>query len=132
MSWTSSNYKPANVLRCVYDRIYVKLSHSVSKLFGYVLQCLHLFLQRRPRDARESPAIPLPRVSPDSHACARISPSFLPLGESQTPRSLLGENLHVAVRGFAIQQFSHGVYSKKTVKFCNGNLNPTSWRFTFI
>ena len=45
VSWTSSNYKPANVLRCVYDRIYVKLSHSVNKLFGYVLQCLHLFLQ---------------------------------------------------------------------------------------
>ena len=43
-SQTSSNYKPANVLRCVYDRIYVKLSHSVNKLYGYVLQCLHLFL----------------------------------------------------------------------------------------
>ena len=43
-SRTSSNYKPANVLRCVYDRIYVKLSHSVNKLYGYVLQCLHLFL----------------------------------------------------------------------------------------
>ena len=43
-SQTSSNYKPANVLRCVYDRIYVKLSYSVNKLYGCVLQCLHFFL----------------------------------------------------------------------------------------
>ena len=103
-SRTSNNYKPANVLRCVYDRIYVKLSHSVNKLYGYVLQCRHLFLhwltshaqgsQGETRaHARDSEATRREEISSDPLA-SRVRvfcPLFCLSAKVPTPRSLIGE-----------------------------------------